>query len=177
MSIINNDAAVLSAVTQKLQLTGKPAKLRREKPDDIPWTLPGFFGKSRVLTSFGQLPVEALRVRDPLKTPSGKYVRVTWIDQIRLDVQFLEQHPQAHPVFVKKNALGVSQPERSILISPAQKLKEPGRVGDDAMKPASALVGRTNVMRLPHSGFIYYLFHCDAPAVVSVEGVWFELPT
>ncbi|AXI55753.1 hypothetical protein C1J05_15690 [Sulfitobacter sp. JL08] len=175
MSNQNNDAAILSAVTQSVL---SDVKLRAPTPKPRiakTWSLPGFFGKCRIMTSFGKLPIEALRKRDPVKTLSGEYLEVTWVDKIQLDEDFLLHHPQAQPVFIPRNGLGSLQPETNMLVSPAQRLKEPGRVGREALKPASELVGRTSATRLPHSGFTYYVFHCEKPAVINVEGIWFHV--
>ena len=169
-----NDAAVLSAVSQKVLAQGNTPEPVGKRYFDHPWTLPGFFGKSRVVTSFGKLPIEALRRRDPVKTITGAYLEVQWVDKVQLDEDFLEHHPEAHPIFIPQNALGAAQPELNLLVSPAQKLKEPGRVGDNTLKPASSLVNRTKATRLPHAGFTYYVFHCGQPAVVNVDGLWFE---
>jgi hypothetical protein len=175
MNKISSDADILSAVTQlaRPDAVAKTPLTRVSK--DAVWTIPGFYGKSRVSTSFGHLPIEALRRRDQLKTPSGAFLEVEWIDTVKLDVDFLEHHPEAHPIFIPKNALGVDRPYVSTLVSPAQKVKEPGKIGSDNLKPAASLVGRTKASRMPHSGFVYYVFHCGQPTQVSVDGLWFDV--
>ena len=79
---------------------------RTSQKEPAKWTLPGFGGKSRVLTSFGHLPIEALRRNDPLKTSSGSYTKVTWIDSIGLDAEFLSSHSQAQPIYIPAGSFG-----------------------------------------------------------------------
>ena len=42
------------------------------KPDNIEWNKSGFTGRVRVGTAFGDLPIEALRLRDEIRTSSGR---------------------------------------------------------------------------------------------------------
>ena len=152
-----------------------------EKPDepDAPhpapareWAVPGFHGKARVATNFGDLPVMGLRVRDRVRTISGEYKPVQWIDEIRLDEAFLEGFPEAQPVRIAKGAFGAAVPAADLLLSPAQRLVLKKEWVRSEAKPASALLQRPNVFRANLPGLSYYLFHCGGDDVVLVEGVW-----
>lgn len=170
-----DDEQLLENVMLKLGLTDEPPKRLHPSRKIRSWDLPGFSGKARVTTSFGELPIEALRLRDPVKTSSGKFLEVKWIDQVRLDAQFLSLHPEANPISIPEGSLGHMTPSSDVLISPAQPLKLPRQASDMKAKPAQSLVWRNNVARKPQSGFTYYLFHCGEPASVSIEGLWFEI--
>jgi hypothetical protein len=175
MNIVNNDSAILSAVAKQVVPIRGPSQEQDTKiatPPQMTWALPGFFGKSKVQTSFGSLPIEALRRRDQLRTIAGSYVEVDWVDQIRLDVAFLEQHPEAQPIYIPKGAFGTTMPNQNMLVSPAQSIKPSGQIGDDGVYSALDLTARPNITRMPHSGFTYYLFHCGVPAVINVDGMW-----
>ena len=172
---MDNDSAILSAVARQAAPT--KSQLREQEtelvtPPKSKWSLPGFFGKSKIQTSFGNLPIEALRRRDQLKTIAGTYAEVEWVDQIKLDMAFLEQHPEAQPIYIPKNSFGATLPNQNMLLSPAQTLKISGPIGDDELQFAMALIGRPHISRMPHTSFTYYLFHCGAPAVVNVDGLW-----
>jgi hypothetical protein len=173
--MMKDDSAILSAVARQVFPAKSPPRKQETKVAASPkdeWSLPGFFGKSKVQTSFGNLPIEALRCRDQLKTITGGYVRVEWVDQLKLDMRFLKLHPEAQPVYIPKNTIGPAMPNQNMLVSPAQSLRTSGRIGDDALHLALALTGRPHISRMPHTGFTYYMFHCGAPAVVNVDGVW-----
>ena len=151
----------------------KPVRPTRSAAERETWNLPGFSGKSKITTIFGQLPIEALRVRDQVKTFSGEFVRIEWIDRIKLDIDFLEGRPGAQPVLIRSGAFGPNKPNQHMLVSPAQGVRMSGMHGTNVYKRASDLIGRRDIIRLPHSGFTYYMFHCGAPATVNVDGVWF----
>jgi hypothetical protein len=143
---------------------------RSEKPSH--WTLPGFSGKSKVLTSFGQLPIEALRRNDPLKTSSGTFLKVSWVDRIHLDHDFLSSHPHAQPILFPAGSLGHLKPLANTLVSPAQKILTSTPVGNSSFKPASALVGRGRISKKPQAAFTYFLFGCESACSVCIDGIW-----
>jgi hypothetical protein len=147
----------------------------RPAPKPKIWDLPGFSGKSRVATSFGHLPIEGLRLRDPLRTISGKYLKVQWIDKIHLDPDFLSRHPEALPVKISKASLGQMTPNRDVLVSPEQVLRLPRHIGQMRDRTAHSIVGHGRVLYRPSGDFTYYLFHCGEPTSVSIDGLWFEI--
>ena len=102
--------AILASVLSKA--TGAGGFVPKRKPAssrNLRWDLPGFERNCRVATQFGYLPVQALRKRDKVKTLSGVYREVQWIDEIRLDEDFLAHHPEAYPVLLRKNVFGEFQ--------------------------------------------------------------------
>lgn len=171
----NDDGQLLENVRMKLGSNGILPKRPRPLPDSLSWALPGFGGKSRVATSFGDLPIEALRLRDPVRTLSGKLLRVQWIDKLQLDAKFLSLHPNSNPILILKASLDHMTPSNDVLVSPAQTLRMPRHTCDTSTTSAQSIVGRGNVARKPQNGFTYYLFHCGEPASVSIEGLWFEV--
>lgn len=135
------------------------------------WTLPGLCGDVRVMTSFGELPVKALRLRDPVRTATGGILPVRWLDVVHLDDAFLSGYPDAQPVLIRAGALGRDRPKTDILVSPHQKVA----VGDGAFRPeyrlARDLDQRPGVIRRPTDRVSYYLFHLGEPTSVTVEGI------
>jgi hypothetical protein len=136
------------------------------------WDMPGFHGKARVSTTFGDLPIMGLRLRDKVRTISGEYKPVKWIDEIRLDKDFLESFPEAQPIRIDRGALGRNSPQVSILVSPAQKLSFKKEWSRPTSKSASDLLKRPKVFRTHESSISYFLFHCGEADVVQVDGVW-----
>lgn len=148
-----------------------PARRGRRTPRAIAWTLPGFCATARIGTSFGDLPVEALRRRDPLRTPEGTLVTVEWCDRLRLDGGFLAANPDAQPIVILANALGNGLPKNDLVLSPHQRISvtPPGFQPD--FRLARDLTGRPGILRRPQESATYHIFHCGAPAVVLAEGV------
>lgn len=147
---------------------------RRDRPlrsEPIQWTLPGLCSGVRVTTSFGDLPVEALRKRDPLRTQTGSLALVEWVDRIRLDEEFLAENPDALPVRIPAGSLGTGRPERDLIVSPHQPVNVSPSAYAQEFRRARDLLGRPGVVRQPVTMVSYHLFHCGAPTIVMAERV------
>ena len=148
-----------------------PGGRRPARQEPIRWTLPGFCSGMRITTSFGDLPVQALRRRDPLRTSQGTLASVEWVDCIRLDEGFVAANPDAQPVRIPAGAFGPNRPERDVLVSPHQLVDvSASRFGSD-FRLARDLLDRPGVMRNPSMMVSYHVFHCANPATVRVEGL------
>lgn len=149
--------------------TGPGRRPPRQAP--INWSLPGFCSGARVTTSFGDLPIQALRRRDPLRTVQGTLATVEWVDCIQLDADFLESNPDALPVRICAGALGNGRPERDLLVSPHQMVNvSPSQFRQD-FRRARELTDLPGIMRQPEMLLSYHVFHCSVPTAVMVEGV------
>jgi hypothetical protein len=141
------------------------------KAEPVTWNLPGFGGKVRIGTVFGDLPIEALRVRDEVRTNTGKIARVQWIDKICLDDDFLYHHPSAVPTCIAAGAFGAGKPMGEMVVSPRQEVCPESHVATRFLC-ADELGARFNALRARPTGLTYYRFHCGEPVVVRAEGVW-----
>lgn len=135
------------------------------------WYLSGFCGKERVGTTFGDLPIEALRARDELRTYDGQTANVQVVDRLKLDWNFIRNNPRALPIRIPANAFGPGKPERDLLVSPGQEICTDLHAGATFVK-AQKLAGRFRMDFTQNSGLTYYRFHCGAPKVIKVEGTW-----
>lgn len=135
------------------------------------WYLAGFCGKERVGTTFGDLPVEALRARDELRTYNGQTARVQVVDQLKLDWSFIRNNPRALPIRIPANAFGSEKPARDLLVSPGQVICPDLHVAATFVK-AQKLADRFRMDFTQNTGLTYYRFHCGAPNIVKVEGIW-----
>ncbi|MFN6951772.1 MAG: Hint domain-containing protein, partial [Albidovulum sp.] len=139
------------------RLSGNPAPAagapsrssRRPRAEPIRWALPGLCSGVRVTTSFGDLPVEALRKRDPLRTQSGSLALVAWVDRILLDEDFLAANPDALPVRISAGAFGAGLPERDLILSPHQPVNVSPSVYGQEFRRARDLLDRPGVFRQP----------------------------
>ncbi len=175
-----NEYDILRSVMDIVSETVPPAAARSSARARMPsvepgrqtgWMLPGFAAKTRITTAFGDLPIEALRLRDEVRTTSGRMLRVAWIDKIKLDQSFLEHHPEALPVMIRANALEHGKPVRDLLVSPNQVLSMGLANFQIKFVPAEDIRGRTGVFRKPEFLMTYYMFHCGEPTTVLAEGV------
>ncbi len=135
-------------------------------------TLQGFGPMTRISTSFGEVPAQALRVRDMVRTRTGGFLRVEWIDRIVLGEGYLSYHPKAMPILIRANALGRDLPRADVTLAPNQPI-EPGqiRLGSD-IEVAKEALHRPNVARKVEAMFTYTVFHCGIPTSVCCEGLW-----
>ncbi|WP_137702389.1 Hint domain-containing protein [Marimonas lutisalis] len=163
----------------KNELSGvKPKHIRPEPDQLVPreknWTLPGFHGRARVMTNFGNLPIMGLRKGDRVKTKSGAFKKVEWTDELRLDEDFLKSFPKAQPVEISQNALGANSPEAGFMLSPAQEVMLPRQSSFIELDTVHAheIVGRHGVRCAAQVSISYFLFHCGGEEIVRVEGTW-----
>lgn len=168
-------AAVLAQAGDVAETAPRPQPRARTAPARPAggFALPGFDGKCRVATIFGDLPIEALRRRDKVKTISGAYREVEWIDAIRLDADFMARHAAAHPIQIRAKALGGVAPVRNMLVSPGQQVWVPKVSDGFAAIAAEALTAQPNMERMRRAEITYYRFHCGGPEKVCIEGAWF----
>ena len=181
MSLTDSDNALLqriaSQVAQPLEQSN-PIHPEVEAPEshvEKTWDFKGFGAKSRVLTSFGYVPMEALRRRDPIKCFDGRFLEVEFVDEIRLDRRYLIDHPEAQPILVPRASLGASRPNTDMFVSGAQPLRSTDRATDDCTVTAEDMIGRAGIMRKSHGYFTYFRFHCGEPCVAQIDGVWCDI--
>ena len=149
----------------------RPSPARPARQEPIRWTLPGFCEGTRITTSFGDLPIQALRRRDPLRTREGTLAQVEWVDCIQLDEEFVRANPDALPVRIPAGAFGPNRPERDLLISPQQMVDVSTLQFRSDFRMARDLLDHPGVMRAPSMLLKYYVFHCGQAQTVRAEGI------
>ena len=175
MSQIELESALLERVAQQSISSPENQQSPVEPVVEKDWAMSGFGAKCRVMTSFGLVPIEALRRRDPIKTKSGRFVEIEKIDTIRFDRRFLITHPEAHPISIPTGALGGTYPNQPMLVSGGQRVHVPTRFDQKTGQKASELIDRGNIARKPHGYFTYYVISCAQPETVNINGLWFEI--
>lgn len=138
------------------------------------WSLPGFGPMLRIVTSFGPVPAQALRQRDLVRTRTGEFRKIEWVDRMVLDEGFLKSVPSALPVLIRAGALGPGLPASDVLVSPEQVLCIAGPGVAPRHVAARELLNRPGVLRRPEQIFTYTRFHCGEPVEVQAEGIWLK---
>jgi hypothetical protein len=146
----------------------------KQEPATLDWHLPGFGGKARISTTFGELPIEALRVRDDLRTYHGTTATVQMVDKIHLDEGFIRKHQSALPIRVPANAFGPGRPMQDLILSPGQEICPDAHIASHFLK-ARELRARFGSDLTQSSGLTYFRFHCGEATVVRVEGAWIRV--
>jgi len=177
-AMINQDVA-LTSMLQRIAAQTKPiaaaSNVKEKSVDEQVWSIPGFGAGARVQTSFGLVPVEALRIGDPIKTSTGNFLRAEYVDEIRLDRRFLLTHPESQPITIPKDAFGASCPSRNISVSGAQEVRLPGNFDQMQGTTAVSLIGQRRICRDLSGYFNYYVFHCGEPCTVCIDGLWVNI--
>ena len=139
------------------------------------WRFPGFGAGALVETAFGQVPVEALRLRDPVKTREGNFLNVAHVDMIRFDRRYLLTHPDAQPVAIRKDAFSPGVPCKTTLLSGAQRISTTGHFDGISGRGAAEYISQGRAERALHGYFTYYVFHCGRRCTARVNGLWVDL--
>lgn len=152
------------------------APVRDRKPArpvaPMQWSLPGFAPMTRITTSFGEVHAQALRERDLVRTRSGEFRPIRWIDRIVLDEEFLLRHPDALPVLIRANSLGRGFPRGDVMLSPRQPIAPLFNQLPGSAKTAADLLSRPGVYRKTENVVTYTLFHLGTPDYVMTERLW-----
>lgn len=148
-----------------------PGPERDRSPPQI-WPLPSLSGRLRLSTDFGEVPAQLIRVRDRLYCADGRYRPVLRIQAFKFDRAFLDRHPQARPVVIRKNALGDNLPATEVVLSPAQRLLLPSdrsqrtTVSADTFAPPRGSGD-------PFTGSVtYYAFDVGEATLLQGERIW-----
>jgi hypothetical protein len=163
------DLATPTADAAKAQV--RPARPQRES-SPLLWTLPGFAPLTRITTSFGEVHAQALRERDLVRTRSGEFKPIRWIDRIVLDEDYLRRHPDALPVLIRANSLGRGLPKADVMLSPRQPVAPALNQLPGNARTAADLLSRPGVYRKAENAITYTLFHLGAPDYVMTEKLW-----
>ncbi len=155
-----------------MAIVEQTVKTKTQPAPEVAWTLPGFGPMTRISTSFGDVPAQALRERDVIRTPQGVLRPIKWVDRMRLDTAFLKHVPDAQAVMIRAGSLGGGLPKADIVVSPEQSIGLGRHAHDVKFVKAKSLLGRPGVVRKPEELLTYTLFHCGEEVVVRVEGIW-----
>jgi len=137
--------------------------------DILTTDVPCFLAGTRIRTPDGEVPVEALRVGDPVLTASGEVRPIVWIGQRRIACH---RHPRPHkvlPVRIAAGAFGTGLPRRDLLLSPDHAVYAEG-----VLIPVKHLVNAITVRQETPAAAHY--FHIELPAheVLLADGLAVE---
>ncbi len=154
-----------------------PAKRIRRVPGVKPrdWMLPGFGPLTRITTAMGEVPAQALRERDLVRTRNGDFKRIQWLDRIVLDEEFISLHPDALPIHIKANALGRGIPSHDVYLAPRQRIDWRASKLTGAHDVALDLKGRHGVFRKAEAMYTYTLFHLGKPEVIQASRMFLRV--
>ena len=137
------------------------------------WPYAGFAPMTRVRTSFGDVYAVALRKGDLVRTRSGEFKPIVWLDRIMLDDEFLATMRDANPIHLPAGSIARGLPRRDVMLSPRQVVTAQADFHEP--REAGALTGRPNIRRRFETGMSYTVFHLGRSEEVSCEGMWVKI--
>ncbi|MCX7379830.1 MAG: FG-GAP-like repeat-containing protein [Alphaproteobacteria bacterium] len=128
--------------------------------------VPCFTHGTRILTSAGEVAVQALKVGDLVVTHCGATVPVKWLGHRRLDCR---RHPRpwdVWPVLVRAGAFGNRRPLRDLRLSPDHSV-----CVDGVLIPVRYLVNDATIIRERTGLVTYWHVELDQHDVLFAEGL------
>ncbi|MGI9388567.1 MAG: Hint domain-containing protein [Boseongicola sp.] len=139
------------------------------------WPLPGLAPMTRVRTSFGDVHAIALRDGDLVKTRSGDFKPIVWLNRVLLDEQFLAEKNDSNPIRIQAGAMGPATPSSDVLVSPRQIVCPTPKSSLSERREAADLLAKPGVMRIRETGLSYTMFHLGEPAEIQCDGMFLLL--
>jgi hypothetical protein len=177
----NDDQDLLSRVVEAARVAPVDQRVSQHRGEGrssdpgLAWTLPGIAGRTRVLTNFGRVPAQLVRVGDMLRTRSGTFLRVQDVEVYKLDRDFLARHPHALPVIIRQGSLGGRAPSHDIFLSPGQAVASRGGRLVEHFVAAAELTRHRGGFDPAVGELTYHRFHLSEPADVDCEGAWVRM--
>ncbi len=127
---------------------------------------PCFAAGTRLLTTRGEVAVEALKIGDVLITHAGEEQAVQWIGRREVEISAHPRPETVRPVVIEPGALGEHMPVRRLVLSPDHAL-----LLDGVLVPAKALLNWTSIRQdITARGVTYLHVELERHDVVLAEG-------
>lgn len=127
-----------------------------------------FLAGTGIETDTGVVPVQDLRIGDPVRTADGRAVPVMWIGRQKVSTRF-DVAARLRPVRIRAGALGPNRPRRDLCLTPDHAV-----LIDGMLVNAGALVNGGSVSHMPMSAFDdgYTVYHIETAAhdIILAEG-------
>jgi hypothetical protein len=120
---------------------------------------------TRILTTEGEIAVEALAPGDHVVLHEGGTAPITWIGKRHIDLKSHQRPDAAQPVLIEAGALSTGVPSRDLLLSPDHALYL-----DHHLIPAKALINGRTIRLAPRNAITYYHVELARHAVLYAEG-------
>ena len=170
----DSNAEVASSEELRVQLRSQGAPAPR-KPQISVKRITGFGPMARITTSFGEVHAHVLREGDMVRTSNGQFEKITKINRIRLDEEFLKRYPSVLPVKIRQGSLGPGFPAQDVQIAPYQELHMGPPRTTSPLVFAAKLLERPFVGRATENQITYTTFSVGRAVSVFCEGMLVDI--
>ncbi len=176
LSRLRPDESTPANSKNKPQVSDAGPGLDAEEPASSDrWPLPGLAPMTRVRTSFGDVHAVALRNGDLVKTRSGEFKPIVWLNRVLLDERFLAEKNDSNPIRIQAGAMGPATPTCDVLISPRQIVCPSPKSNLTERREAAQLLAKPGVTRIRETGLSYTMFHLGEAAEIHCDGMFLLL--
>jgi hypothetical protein len=156
------------------QETRRISRVLEIEDDDTeiePIRLAGLESRTRVTTSFGDVPAHLLRVNDAVRCADGRFLKIRRIDVLQFDAEVLRASADAYPIRIGAGSLRTGLPARDIYLAPEQEILASAGGFDMKVMIARDLLSRPRVMREPVDQVAYFRLDLGTAATILAEKV------
>lgn len=143
--------------------------------------VPCFAAGTLIKTLAGELPADEILPGDMVLTRDAGYQPVRWVGARSLSAAQLCARPDLQPVTITAGALGKSQPERDLIVSPQHRMlvchpqTQLWFGADEVLAAAVHLTCLDGVaQRVPQDGVTYVHLMFDDHQIINGDGAWSE---
>ena len=130
------------------------------------YAAPCYASGTLILTTRGEIVVEALVEGDIVVTASGALRPIRWLGHRRVDCAHHPDPESVRPVRVRAHALGLGVPRRDLVLSPEHAL-----FLDGALVPVRALVDGISIIQEAWARVTYHHVELDSHDILLAEGL------
>ncbi|WP_284944117.1 Hint domain-containing protein [Acidisoma cladoniae] len=125
---------------------------------------------THVLTPTGEVPIETLKIGDPLVTRFGGIQPIRWIGRQSYAARFVQTNRDQHPVRIAAGALGDRLPARDLFVSPDHSML----IGEVLILAKCLVNGVTITQDAVPEEIHYYQIEFERHDCLIAEGTWSE---
>ena len=133
---------------------------------------------TRIMTPFGDIPIEELERGDMVKTLDHGMKPIRWIGHRKLSADDLAKAPAMRPILIKAGSIGGGLPKTDLVVSPQHRVMIRSRIAKRMFGKEEVLIAAKHLLAIPGvsvieecDGVEYWHFLFDQHEVVFAESM------
>lgn len=133
---------------------------------------------TRIMTPFGDIPIEELERGDMVKTLDNGIKPIRWIGHRKLSADDLAKAPAMRPILIKARSIGGGLPKTDLVVSPQHRVMIRSRIAKRMFGKEEVLIAAKHLLAIPGvsvieecDGVEYWHFLFDQHEVVFAESM------